>query len=114
MKVVAMKSILSAAALAVSAGLSVNAGAEQIDETLVEGAKVPTATVTFSRAELATTEGRETVERKIRNAAEDVCGSRDLRIAGSLAVAARNEACYEGAVAQGMSQLNANQFASID
>jgi UrcA family protein len=114
MKAFAMKSILSAAALAVSAGLSVSAAAEQIDETLVEGAMAPTATVTFNRAELATTEGRETVERKIRNAAEEVCGSRDLRIAGNLAAAARNDACYEDAVAQGMSQLNANQFASID
>ena len=114
MKVFAIKSILSAAALAVTAGVAVGAAAEQIDETLVEGARAPSATVTFSRAELATNEGRETVERKIRNAAAAVCGSRDLRIIGSLAAAARNEACYEDALAQGMSQLNAGQLASID
>jgi UrcA family protein len=114
MKAFALKSIVSAAALAMTASVSLGAAAEQIDETLVEGAAAPTATVTFSRAELATTEGRATIERKIRNAAEEVCGSRDLRMAGGLAAAARNEVCYEDAVVQGMSQLNANQFASID
>lgn len=114
MKAFAIKSILSAAALAVTAGLSTGAAASQLDETVVEGIAVPTASVSFSRAELATTEGRATVERKVRNAAEAVCGSRDLRIAGSLAAAARNETCYEEAVSQGMSQLNASQVASID
>ncbi len=114
MKASAIKSILSAAALAVTAGISTGALADQLDETVVEGIALPTKTVSFSRAELATVEGRETIERKIRNAAEAVCGSRDMRIAGSLAVAADNEACYEDAVAQGMSQLNAGQVASRD
>lgn len=114
MKAIAIKSILSAAALAATAGISVNALAGQMGETLVEAKGVPTASVTFHRAELNTTEGRARVERKIRTAAESVCGSRDVRIAGSIGVAARNEACYEAAVEQGMSQLNAGQVAVID
>ncbi len=114
MKASAIKSILSAAALAVTAGVSISAAASQLDETVVEGIAIPTASVTFNRAKLATTEGREAIERKIRNAAEAVCGSRDLRVAGGLTAAARNETCYEEAVSQGMSQLNASQVASID
>lgn len=114
MKAIAIKSILSAAALAVTAGISVNAAAGQMDETLVEAKGVPSATVSFYRAELGTAEGRAKVEREIRNAAEEVCGSRDVRIAGSIAVAARNEACYEDALAQGMSQLSAGQVATIN
>ncbi len=114
MKAIAFKSILSATALAVTAGISINAAAGQVDETLVEGAAVPSKAVTFSRAELATTEGRDAVERQIRNAAEAVCGSRDVRIAGSLSVLAENEECYERAVNDAMAQLSAGQVASID
>ena len=82
MKASAFKSILSAAALAVTAGISTNAVAGQVDETLVEALAVNSKTVSFSRAELNTAEGRATIEREIRNAADAVCGSRDLRIAG--------------------------------
>lgn len=114
MKASAIKGILSAAALAVTAGVSTTTLAGQLDETVVEGIAVPSQSVAFSRAELATAEGRATVERKIRRAAESVCGSRDLRVTGSVSVAARNEACFESAVAEGMAQLNAGQLASID
>ncbi len=114
MKAIAIKSVLAAAALAVTTGISVNAVAGQMDETLVEASSVPTETVTFSRSELATTEGRTSVEARIRNAARKVCGPTDYLRAGSLARAADGKECYNRAVAQAMSQVNADQVASID
>ena len=75
MKAIAFKSILSATALAVTVGISVNASAEQIDETVVHGQAVETETVSFKRSELSTADGREAVIDRIHRAAEAVCGS---------------------------------------
>ena len=109
------KSILSAAAvIAVTAGLSFNAAAESMDETLVEASAVPTKTVTFTRSELATEEGRAAVEARIRDAAEDVCGPMDYHRAGGLAGVADSRECLDGAVAAAMSQIGAGQVAAID
>lgn len=114
MKAIAIKSILSAAALAVTAGISINASADQVNETLVEASAVPSKTVLFDPSELATVEGRAAVEHRIREAAEDVCGPMDYHRAGGLAGVADSKACYNQAVAQAMSQIDAGQVASID
>ena len=114
MKSIAMKRILPAVVLTLTAGLSGHAAAGEVNETVVRGHSVPSVTVTYSRAELATADGRAYVERRIRKAAEKVCGSRDLRIAGSLYIVARSEACYDDALAKGMSQLHSEQVASLD
>ena len=114
MKAIAIKSILSAAALAVTAGISINASADQVNETLVEASSVPTKVVSFSPSELATVEGRAAVEHRIREAAEDVCGPMDYHRAGGLSGVADSKACYNQAVDQAMSRIDAGQVASID
>ncbi len=109
----AIKSILSVAALTLTAGLSTNAAAESIDETLVHGAQ-PSKTVTYDRAELATAEGRARVERRIEVAAESICGSTDYREVGNLSLVSKNKACFDQAVDSAMSKLGADQVAAID
>ena len=111
---IAMKSILSVAALTLTAGLSSQAAAGAMDETFVQGAAVPTRTVTFDRAELASVQGRARIERRIENAAEAVCGSTDYREVGSLTIAGKNKVCIEQAVASALSQVGADQVATID
>ncbi|RLQ22073.1 UrcA family protein [Seongchinamella sediminis] len=111
---IANKSILSVAALTLAAGLSSQAVAGAIDETLVHGAAVATKTVTYDRAELATADGRARVERRIENAAAAVCGSTGFREAGSLAIASKNKACIAQATASAMSQVGADRVAAID
>ncbi|AQA17331.1 hypothetical protein BST95_02900 [Halioglobus japonicus] len=108
------KNILSAAAIAVTAGLSFNVAAENIDETLVEASQVPSKSVSFTRAELATEEGRLAVENRIREAAEDVCGPMDYHRAGGLAGVADSRECLDNAVDAAMSQIGADQVAAID
>lgn len=112
MKSIAIKSILSAAVLAVTAGIS--SGAAAMDETLVEASQVPSKTVSFSPSELATVEGRAAVEHRVREAAEDVCGPMDYHRAGGLSGVADSKQCYKQAVAAAMSQIDAGQVASID
>lgn len=109
-----IKSILSAAALTLTAGVSVNASAGSVNETVVHGNAVPAQTVTFKQSELATSEGMDAVEQRVRRAAEKVCGSTDYRIAGSLNVSAKNKECQSQAVAQAMTQITNESLASID
>jgi UrcA family protein len=110
----AIKSILTVAALTLTAGISINASAESMGETLVQADGVRSESVSFSRAELSTDEGRASVERRIHKAAEGVCGPTDYREVGSLSRIAKSKACYDQAVAQAMSQVDAGQIAAID
>ena len=114
MKNIAIKSILSVAAMTLTAGLSSQAAAGAMDETFVQGGAVPTKVVTYDRGELATAQGRARVERRIENAAESVCGPTDFREAGSLTVASKNRSCVDQAVESAMSKVGADQVATID
>ena len=110
----AIKTILSVAALSLTAGIASTAAAGSVDETLVHGQALPEQRVSFHRSDLATEDGRAIVERRIKRAAENVCGSQNLREVGSLSIVARNRECYDGAVAQAMDQINGQGFAAID
>ena len=91
-----------------------NTAAGQMGETIVDGSVVPTMTVSYARSELTTAGGRATLERRIRRAAELVCGPTDHHTAGTLHAVARNRACYERAVNEAMVQISSEAVASID
>lgn len=112
MKNVAIKSTLTAVAVTLSLGVVMTAKAELVDETVVSTHATGSKSVTYSRAELTTEQGRQSLEARIRRAAEDVCGPVGYREAGSLALSARNKECADQAVAQAMSQMGADQIAS--
>ncbi|MEP4145822.1 MAG: UrcA family protein [Halioglobus sp.] len=114
MKKTAIKSILSVAALTLTAGISMSASAGSVSETIVHGHAVPAEAVTFKQSELATAEGREAVEQRVRKAAENVCGPSDYRIVGSLSRSAKNKECQSQAVAQAMTQITNDSVASIN
>ena len=114
MNIEAVKKSLSVAVLSVTASLSTNVSAGALSETVVQGDVLPSQSVSFYRSELATTEGRAAVERRIERAAEQVCGSLDLREVGSLSRVARNKECYDGAVTQAISAVSGNNVARID
>ena len=105
---------LAATALGVVLGVSAGASADTMDSTVVHASALPTEVVTYKRSELATDEGRAAVERRLRHAAEGVCGSTDLRIAGSLSAVADRQQCAKQAVDRAMSQIGADQVATID
>jgi len=109
-----IKSTLAAATLAVGAVVTSGASAEAMDSTLVRAPAVPSTVVSYKRSELASAEGLAAVERRLRHAAESVCGSTDLRIAGSLSRVAERQECANRAVDHAMSQIGANQVASVD
>ncbi|TXS89850.1 UrcA family protein [Parahaliea maris] len=101
----------SAAALAL---LTFQAQADTYSETLVKSEAVRTATVNYDDLDLTSSKGQESLYYRISAAARDVCGSSDYRITGDLGTAADNEACYERAVNDALSQINAGRVASTD
>ena len=116
MKTIAMKSLLSAAALSLTVGLSMNAAADPVSETFVHGnaTEAPSVTLTYAASELDTAAGRAALERKVERAAEKVCGPLNYRDAGGLSRLSKNEACYENALAEGMNQLSLDQVAVLN
>ncbi|GAB3274496.1 UrcA family protein [Parahaliea aestuarii] len=99
----------SAAALALLAG---QAQAENYSETLVKSPAVRTQAVSYDDLDISSSEGMQTLHYRISAAARDVCGSNDHRITGHLSAAVDNQACYERAVNEALSQINAGQVAS--
>ena len=108
-----IKSTLSAAALAVSLGTIMTAKAEQLDETFVKAPGVRTEAVAYSRAELASEAGRESVERRIEMAAKRVCGVESYSLDRNLSRHGKARECYGQAVAQALSEVTGGQVASI-
>ncbi len=94
--------------------VSAMAGGYQ-EATLVQAHAMEARTAHVSVADLnpASVEGQEALHGRLSQAAREVCGSTDYRIAGSIRVAANNRACYESALAEALSQVHAAQVADI-
>ena len=91
------KSIIFAAALA--APLIASAG---IKTTNIEDVSIP---VSYSGYDLRTASGKEMVERKIKQAAQEICGATDFSQSRSLKQIRQNQSCFDDAVANAMNGL---------
>ena len=63
--------------------------------------------VTYNADDAVTNYDRIELERQIRRAAEQVCGSQNLRRAGSIRQVVKNRNCYQKAVADALNSINA-------
>ncbi len=97
-----MKAVIKLVSFCAGISLTAMAAAEvetrQLDEDKV--------LVSYSAADTSTSHGRETLERKIRRAAERVCGPQHLHGAGSVRQLTDNRACFNAAVANAMKDIN--------
>ena len=109
-----IKSILSVAALTFTASYSIGSAAETVSETVIHGSALQSQSVSYSKAELQTSDSRAVVERRIERAAEKVCGPQGFREAGGLSRAGKNRECFDHAVDDAMSQIGADQLATLD
>ncbi len=98
---------ICAAVFTITAGMSGVAMAGSYNETVVttsaEGFR--TATVSYADLDLNNDSARETLNFRISNAAEKVCGSVNRSSAGSLAQASKNRSCYNNAMDEAMRSL---------
>ena len=115
MKNVTLNKILSATAVSLIAGFSINtAAAGQLEETFVQPdtAEVESVRVQYLSTDIATDEGRANLQRRISVAAKSVCGPLGAHAAGGLRMASRNKQCYDEAVQAAESQIGLEQFAA--
>lgn len=83
------------------------------DETKV-GTVEQQVKITYSPQMAATAEGRKQLERRIRQAAKEVCGPQDQRRAGSVTQMTANRLCYRQAVAEAMNAIKVSGLAAMD
>jgi len=65
----------------------------------------PDIKVVYHTADLSNAWGRENVYEKMQAAARKICGSSNVRIAGSRLMATANEECYEGTLSAAVQRL---------
>jgi len=106
---------LASAVLGIAAGVALNASAENFEVTQVTTTQegLQQAAISYDDLDLSTSKGQEAMYFRISAAAEQVCGARNPRDAGGITQATENKVCYERAMSEAMSQLNASQVASI-
>ena len=95
------KQIFSIAAAAVFA-IPTLANADVEIEPIDEGKVI----LTYDLKEISSNSGREELERQIRRAADQVCGSRNVREAGNLQQVRHNRACYKDAVTSALKSID--------
>ena len=106
---------LASAAIFAFAGMTLTAQAESTTKVTAEPvAQTQQATVNFSDLNLNSAEGQETLYYRISNAAKQVCGSQDVRQAGGVAQAARNEDCYQQSLSRALAEVNNSAVASTN
>ena len=107
---------LASAVIGIAAGFALNASAENFEVTQVTTTQegLQQATISYDDLDLSTTKGQEAMYFRISAAAEDVCGSSNPRDAGGITQATENKVCYDRAMSEAMSQLNATQVATIN
>lgn len=61
--------------------------------------------VDISDLDVTTTDGRAMMEHRLKRAAKEVCGSQDVKRAGSLANARANRACFNESLSQAINSV---------
>ncbi len=107
---------LASAVIGIAAGFALNASAENYEVTQVTSTQegLQQAAISYADLDLSSAKGQETMYFRISAAAEKVCGSSNPREAGGITQATENKVCYERAMSEAMSQLNASQVATIN
>ena len=115
MKTYSILKVLPGAVFCLCAAVSLAASADRYSETYVSTAAQGLRTVTVSYADLnlTSTAGLETFQRRVSKAARHVCGSANLREAGSLRQVSEIKNCQERAMSEAMSQISSRQLASV-
>ena len=115
MKTFTRTNILTAAVFSLAAGLSMSAAARDYSETVVSPGVggLATATVSYDDLDLTSSAGQSKLHYRLSRAARAVCGSNDMRLAGSVRQASENQNCYENSLAEAMSETNRGNIASV-
>ncbi|GAB5413272.1 MAG: hypothetical protein Cons2KO_08750 [Congregibacter sp.] len=109
------KIVVSTALIGLVSGFGMQANAGSVTEVTASSVTEPTqVTVNYTDLDLTSPAGQAVLYSRISNAAEKVCGAADLRRAGSLAQASRNEDCYRESLSRALSKVNETVVATTN
>ena len=115
MKTTSFSKVIFSAVIGFAAGISTTVMADGYGETHItttaEGLR--TTTVSYADLDLTDPKGKEVLNFRLRRAARDVCGSPDIREAGSIRQAHENKTCFHHAVANAEQQASASQVVVV-
>ena len=80
---------------------------------LLASASVPSISVTFDKRDLKTSHGVKNIYVHMQDAARDLCGSSNVRSAGSLSMARANAECYEGTLTAAVERLDISEITAL-
>lgn len=104
---------LAAAVVGIMAITALPASADSVTEvtasSVVEAQQIA---VDLTDLDLTSVEGQRTLHFRLANAAREVCGSSDLRRAGSVRMANRNQSCFEESLSRAMAAVPNSQVAT--
>lgn len=115
MKTYSIYNALTRAIILAIVGVSLTANAGSYSETRVSTAAdgLRSVSVSYADLNLASTAGRETLQQRISHAARRVCGSANLRQAGSLRQLSDNRKCQQRAIEKALKQMSERKFAAV-
>ena len=115
MKNSSISKILCGAVFSIASVVSMAASAGGYSETIVtttaEGLR--TTTVSYADLNMSDPKDKGILERRVRLAAQKVCGSSDWRTAGSVRQASANKSCSQAAVAGAVDMSASSQVALV-
>lgn len=80
---------------------------------LLASASVPSISVVFDKGDLKTSQGVKNVYTQMQDAARDLCGSPNVRSAGSMSMARANAECYEGTLTAAVERLDISEITAL-
>lgn len=113
-----MKTVRNVMMFAATAGLlatmAVQASAGSTTEVIADSVTAPrSVAVSLSDLNLNSVEGQKALHYRLARAAEQVCGPGDIRRAGSVSLAARNDECAEESLSRALSKVTASALVSV-
>jgi len=103
-----LRNRLNATLLATVLGSALSGVVAAGEQTSVSADRLPSTArvaVDYTDLNLRHTAGRDILENRLERAAEQVCGSTELRVAGSLRNAMRNKTCQHHAVEHALDRV---------
>ena len=80
---------------------------------MTASASVQSIGIVYDESELNSKIGQQHIYDKLKNASRKLCGSPDVRLAGSLRGSNENEECYAGTLTAAVERLNSNDMTAL-
>lgn len=109
------KAVIASGIIGLTTGIAIQAQAGGVTEVTASSiAEAQQVTVNYTDLDLTSPAGQKVLYSRISNAAEAVCGAADLRRAGSLAQASKNQDCYRDSLSRALSKVNESVVATTN